>query len=355
MARRPRLVELAGSLQQPLVLADVGVRWGFEPRWTALAPAARLIGFDADADECAALRRRHAHLPRVEFAPVALSDRAGTQTLHVTREPAASSLLEPDPEVLRRRRGMRAMRPAGTMEIQTETLEAWAERSRVDRIDVLKLDVQGAELAVLRGAGALVAGVRALDLEVEFNPIYRGQPLFADIDAFLRERGFALWRLGELTHYGLPGAGNAGTVTERQTFADGALRHRVGGGQLVWGRARYARVADRTPTDPWPEHVRDACVAWAFQLDDIAVAALRRAAAAHPPAEAALAQLERTAERRSRWRTSAQRDWAGAAVRLARVAALNARGFDDEQIARELRLTVANVRLLRRTLPWERD
>jgi hypothetical protein len=53
------LVQLAGSLPDRLVLADVGVRHGFAPRWIALAPAARLIGFDADAEDA----RRHADLP----------------------------------------------------------------------------------------------------------------------------------------------------------------------------------------------------------------------------------------------------------------------------------------------------
>ena len=349
MARRPRLVELAGSLGQPLVLADVGVRWGFEPRWTALAPAARLIGFDADADECAALRRRHAGLPRVEFAPVALSDRAGTQTLHVTREPAASSLLEPDPDVLRRRRGMRAMRPAGTVEVETETLDAWARRSGVDRIDVLKLDVQGAELAVLRGAGALLDAVRALDLEVEFNPIYRAQPLFADVDAFLRARGFVLWRLGELTHCALPEASGGGGSVDAIRFADGLVRYRSGGGQLTWGRARYVHTDVVDPATPpaYADDVRDACAAWSLELDDVAQAALARAAKLRPAAAAALAELADSPAPRGLPR----RDLRGAARRWARVHSLAVRGWDDERIAREAGLTTRNVQLLRRFGP----
>lgn len=347
---------LASTLPEPLVLVDVGVRWGFEPRWAQLAPAARLIGFDADEEECERLRERHRDLANVTFAAVALSDREGEATLHVAQEPASSSLLEPDADVIGRRRGMETMREVGRSPIATTTLEAWARGAGVERVDALKLDVQGAELAVLQGAGALLEHVRVVDLEVEFNPIYRGQPLFGDIDGFLRERGFALWRLGELTHYALPEAGRAGTVSERQTFGDGALRHWVGGGQLVWGRARYVRmdVADRPATGAWQEHVRDACTAWAFALDDVAQAAVQRAASTHPPAAELLTQLERTADRRSRLRTAVQRDWGGAALRFARVARLAARGYDDERIARDLGLTLANVQLLRRAVPLPR-
>jgi FkbM family methyltransferase len=347
--RRPFLVEIAGRLPDRLVLADVGVRYGFEPRWTALGPAARLIGFDADEEECRVLQTRYAHLPAVTFAPVALGDRAGSQTLHITREPAASSLLEPDVEVLRRRRGLKAMRPVRTVPVETETLAGWAERSGLERVDVVKLDVQGAELAVLRGAGGLLDRVRALDLEVEFNPIYRGQPLFGEIDAFLRERGFVLWRLGELTHCGLPESTGGSRDIDTVRFADGRLRYRVGGGQLTWGRARYVRRDMVDPTRPrtWEAEVRDACAAWSLQVDDVARAALSRAATLDPGARRALAELPRT----RRPRALPRRDLPGAARRWLRVHALALRGWEDERIAREAGLTPGNVRLLRRRGP----
>lgn len=349
MARRPAIVELARRLPDRLTLADIGVRWGFEPRWNALAPAARLIGFDADDDECRVLRGRHADLPEAIFAPVALSDRAGTHTLHITQEPAASSLLEPDPGVLRSRRGMKAMRPARTTQIETETLAGWAGRSGVDRLDVLKLDVQGAELAVLRGAGALLDGVRALDLEVEFNPIYSGQPLFSEIDAFLREQGFVLWRLGELTHCRLPGSDGGGEAVETIRFADGLLRYRVGSGQLTWGRARYVRsdMADPPAPRTFEAEVVDACAAWSLQLDDVAQAVLRRAASLDPAVSGALAELSRARRPRALLRY----DLPGAARRWTRVHALGLRGWDDERIAREAGLTRSNVRSLRRLGP----
>jgi FkbM family methyltransferase len=329
------LVSLAATLPEPLTLVDVGVRWGFEKRWTQLAPAARLVGFDADAQECAALAQRHRDLPDATFAAVALSDREGEATLHIAAEPASSSLLEPDRDVIARRRGMETMRAVRHTAIETTTLQRWAAAAGHTRVDVLKLDVQGAELAVLRGAGDLLESVRTLDLEVEFNPIYRDQPLFADVDTFLRARGFALWGLEELTRYRLENGP---------------------GGQLVWGRARYVRrsVSDPPAAQPWQENVRDACAAWALELDDVALAAIRRAAATHAPAVPVRAQLERAATWRARRDSLRERDWHGAAGRYVRVAALATRGYDDERIARELRLTVENVRLLRGAVPWLR-
>lgn len=53
----------------------------------------------------------------------------------------------------------------------------------------MKLDVQGAELDVLRGAKSILAYALAIDIEVEFYEIYKGQPLFDQVFTFLRDAG----------------------------------------------------------------------------------------------------------------------------------------------------------------------
>ena len=62
-------------------------------------------------------------------------------------------------------------------------------------IDFLKLDVQGAELDVLRGATQTLENVLVIESEVEFVPLYKDQPLFGEMQVFLRERGFLFHKL----------------------------------------------------------------------------------------------------------------------------------------------------------------
>lgn len=70
-----------------------------------------------------------------------------------------------------------------------------------DEIDILKLDLQGYELEALKGCGRLLENIKTMTVEVEFVPMYDGQPLFGDIDVFLRKNGFKLLNLYELwTH-----------------------------------------------------------------------------------------------------------------------------------------------------------
>jgi hypothetical protein len=84
-------------------------------------------------------------------------------------------------------------------EIDTHRLDDVRE---VSGVDYLKVDVQGAELDVLRGATRTLKDALVVQIEVEFVPIYRGQPLFSDIDQFLRAQGFMFHRF--LTMEGRP-------------------------------------------------------------------------------------------------------------------------------------------------------
>jgi len=62
-------------------------------------------------------------------------------------------------------------------------------------IDLIKLDLQGYELEALKGCGDLLQKTKIVLTEVEFVPIYKGQPLFADIDIFMRNADFRLFNL----------------------------------------------------------------------------------------------------------------------------------------------------------------
>ena len=59
-------------------------------------------------------------------------------------------------------------------------------------LDLLKLDCQGAELSVLKGAGARIRDISWIYCEVSIDPIYDGAPLFGELHAFLRKAGFEL-------------------------------------------------------------------------------------------------------------------------------------------------------------------
>lgn len=67
-----------------------------------------------------------------------------------------------------------------------------------NEIDLLKLDLQGYELEALKGCGRLLERIKIITIEIEFVALYDGQPLFGDIDVFLRAHEFRMLNLYEL-------------------------------------------------------------------------------------------------------------------------------------------------------------
>jgi FkbM family methyltransferase len=265
---------LGSLLVEDLVVVDVGARWGAGERWRPFGPRVKVVGFDPDEQECARLA---ANEPDVTYMPLALGAKAGRATLYRTVEPGCSSLYPPLEGLAAERPALRVIRPDGEETVGITTLDDWLSASPLDEVHVLKLDTQGSELGVLEGAQQALIDVRVLQIEVELNPIYAGQPLFGDVDRFLRDRGFVLWRLGNLTHYGLAdGSSDAVVVEDRHFFDSRPVEIAGGGGQLFWGEAYYVAADLLESGRPVSKEtgVRDACSVAAFGFVDLAASRL---------------------------------------------------------------------------------
>jgi hypothetical protein len=113
---------------------------------------------------------------------------------------------------------------------------------------------------VLRGSERLLGNTMGIQVEVEFSPMYVDQPLFSDVDAYLRPLGFQLF---DLSRYRV-----------RRPTVDASVPSR---GQLLWGHALYLRRPD---TPPQERAARLAVVAALAGVPDYAAEILERVAAA---------------------------------------------------------------------------
>jgi len=76
--------------------------------------------------------------------------------------------------------------------VNTITLNDWAKKYNIHKIDFLWLDMQGFELFALKSASRLLKTVKIIYTEVEFIELYTGQPLYCDVKKWLEKQGFIL-------------------------------------------------------------------------------------------------------------------------------------------------------------------
>jgi FkbM family methyltransferase len=197
VAMTPFRLADALRVELPIVeVLDIGARQEGEDRYAPLLTQnlARVTGFEPEASEFERLEARpgpFTYFPHVLGA-------GGRATMHVTRYPGCSSLLEPDPAVIDLFETLGASPPDGNFlvvdKVDVETV-------RLDDVpglrspDYIKIDVQGTELQVLTHGPRTLSSAVVVQTEVEFLPIYKNQPLFGDMQCFLREQGFVLHKL----------------------------------------------------------------------------------------------------------------------------------------------------------------
>lgn len=188
----PRLTWLGLRGRDIRLVLDVGANVGqFALEAHRAFPRATLVCFEPIPDVAEALRAnlaRHAIAARV--VEVALSDASGEAPffVHVGHSPSSSLLpTTPHGEALYPQTGNQS-----ELAVRVETLDATLDTvgESVGGETLLKLDVQGNELRVLRGAGRTLGRVDHVLCEVNVDPLYRGQPTFAEIHGHLTAAGF---------------------------------------------------------------------------------------------------------------------------------------------------------------------
>jgi FkbM family methyltransferase len=201
-------VKLASLLRRaqrtPRTFIDAGAcRGDFTAQLVAEFPDAVVHAFEPDPERSAGIEKRFQKLPRVHVWNLALHERAGDSELHVHADPGTSSLLE-------RPRGDRRYfhssdQVVGTVPVATSALDTFIDAHAPAGIGLLKLDTQGSELSILRGAERALATAAIDVIYTEFFvvPHYAGAPLLGDLMGFLGRFGYSLFDL-----FKGPNAGN---------------------------------------------------------------------------------------------------------------------------------------------------
>lgn len=199
---RVRALHALVKATRPTVVVDVGANpFNGTPVYGLLrrSGVARIIGFGPQAEALAALRQ--AAGPNETYLPHAVGTGA-EERLHLTRNSGLVSTLEPDPWIGRYLNGWwkKAIAVRATVPMPTRRLDDIAE---IERIDFLKIDIQGGELNVFRNAREKLAGAALVQTEVPLLRYYKGQPTLGEVQAELEAQGFLAHRFIEISAHRL--------------------------------------------------------------------------------------------------------------------------------------------------------
>lgn len=296
--------------KEGLGVIDVGSRGGIQGMFTEVAPLLHVVGFEPDREEW---QRLMAAPPSEPFKslihlPCALGDTDGERMLYVNQERGTSSFYQPNREWLARFPNAARYETVTVRSVPVRSLDSLLADPTIQlpgHLDFIKLDTQGSELDILRGAQRMLEHhVVTLEVEVEFTRLYKDQPLFREVDAWLGDSGFTLFKL------------------RRQSWVRKTAAHHphLSAGQLVFADALYLRdpLSDASVWIPRDPRQMEALILMAvlYDLNDFALELLSA------PSLATGIQVERIRQ----WIAARSRKLASVRERMRRFKALTVSG-----------------------------
>lgn len=167
-------------------LIDVGANKGqFSLAFRSLVPDGKIIAFEPLEATGTKFEQVFKKDPNVVLRRLALSDKTGEAEFHVTDRTDSSSLFRPGSK----QQEAFGVREASTVKVLLSTLDNQIDFESIEHPVILKIDVQGAELDVLKGCTSLQF-IDYVYVELSFVELYDDQPLFEDVVQELAKRGF---------------------------------------------------------------------------------------------------------------------------------------------------------------------
>lgn len=185
------LDEIAPYLTDTPTILEAGACDGtdtveFARRW----PHAKIYAFEPVPELFAEVERHTSHLSQVRRYPIALSDRTGSATMHISEKNGghrdSSSLLTPAEHLVE----YPEIKFTDSVVVPTMTIADWAHGESVDKIDFMWLDMQGMELPTLKAAGPVLATTSAICMEVARRELYAGCAMYDEIISWMGAQGF---------------------------------------------------------------------------------------------------------------------------------------------------------------------
>ncbi len=183
--------DLIKYLPQRPIIVEAGICDGTDTlEFAKIFPEGKIHGFECLPHYLQLATQRLSQYSNVALYPFALNDTSADVEFHVSTLKGefygSGSLLAPNlhktvhPEIKFDRQ----------IKVKSISLDDWMVEYKIDHVDFLWLDLQGAELRALHGANKILKDVKAIFTEVSLIETYKDVPLYGEVKSFLKDRGF---------------------------------------------------------------------------------------------------------------------------------------------------------------------
>ena len=195
--------EFASFLEkiQPIVI-DLGARGDVDPDLLPYAWACKLIGFEPEPIEAQRLiKQGDSRWASFAIVPSAVGSKDGHMVLHLPLSEFGASLYAPNEKMIDMFGHEVYHRSIRTMDVETVTLATVVHQYNLPQIDYLKIDIEGAELDILRSMGESISCCLAVKVEVSFLEQRQGQSYAWDVMEYMKQNGYYLANIQNLFHW----------------------------------------------------------------------------------------------------------------------------------------------------------
>lgn len=169
----------------PLVIIDIGA---YEGIWTLdvleVFPSAKILMVEAQESKIPFLERVKGKCKNVDYSISLLSSEDGKTKTFIENETASHVAANEEPGNT-------------SIQMQTQSLDTLLDSKKFPLPDFLKLDVQGHEMEVLKGAERSLDNCTVCLLEISLLNLGDDTPLLSDMIAFMDKKGFQAYDISQ--------------------------------------------------------------------------------------------------------------------------------------------------------------
>ena len=188
-----RIKSLTGFGFQPQYVLDIGANVGsWTDQMAVYFPDSHFLMVEANLKHSNALQSICDKHHKVEFCIELLSETSKDCNYHTLKNASADNL-ETGNSIFKEKTKHYSDSNTEIKILKSKTLDNLLEEKNINKVDLIKLDVQGAEIAVLKGASDTLKNATFCLLEVQLQQWNEEAPLFSEVVEFMNENDFSVF------------------------------------------------------------------------------------------------------------------------------------------------------------------